>query len=80
VSAGVDLDEIVDEEHLHDAEEIDGGVGVLGEEDGHEGDVPGVLGVGLLAAAADGVVLATDFLSWSISRRKRSCGAMRDLR
>ena len=35
---------------------------MFGEEHGHDGHVPGVLGIGLLAAAADGVVLAADFL------------------
>ena len=61
--AGVDLHEVVDEEHLHHAQQIEGGdVGVLGEEYGHNGDVPGVLGVGFLPAADESVVLPANLL------------------
>lgn len=49
--AGIDLDEIVDQEHPDDAADIDGPVGVLGQGGGHDGDVPGVLGVFLAGEA-----------------------------
>ena len=39
----------MDEEHPDDATDVDGAVGVLGQGGGHEGDVPGVLGIVLAA-------------------------------
>ena len=52
--AGVDLDQIVNEEHLNDPVDIDFAVGVFGEGGRHQGNVLGVLGIVLAAGAAFG--------------------------
>lgn len=51
--AGIDLDDVVDEDHLDGVEEIDGYDGILGHEGGHDGEMPGVLG-GVLATGLVG--------------------------
>jgi hypothetical protein len=51
--AGVDFDDVVDEEHAGDAVGVDAGGGVFGEERGHDRDVPGVFG-GVFAAGVVG--------------------------
>ena len=63
--AGVDFDEVVDEEHFENAQDVEGeGVGVFGEHDDHEAEVPGVLGVAFGAAAVEQVGLAEDFFEF----------------
>ena len=63
--AGVDFDEVVDEEHFENAQDVEReGVGVFGEHDDHEAEVPGVLGVVFGAAAVEQVGLAEDFFEF----------------
>ena len=61
--AGVDFDEIVDDEHFQDVEDVEARpVGVLGEHDDAEAEMPRMLGVVLGAAALGVERLAEDFL------------------
>ena len=61
--AGVDLHEVVDDEHLQHAQDVDPGVvRVLGQDDGRETQVPGVLGVVLGPAALRAGRLPEDLL------------------
>ena len=61
--AGVDLHEVVDEEHLQDAQHVEGRrVRVLGQDDDGEAEVPRVLGVVLRPAALRAERLAEDLL------------------
>jgi len=52
--SGIYLDQVVNEKHSRDAKDIDRGRRVLGEKRGHERNVPGVLGIVLLAAVRAG--------------------------
>ena len=61
--AGVDLHEVVDEEHLQDAQHVEvRRVRVLGQDDDGEAEVPRVLGVVLRPAALRAERLAEDLL------------------
>jgi hypothetical protein len=61
--AGVDFHEVVDEHHLEDAQHVERlVVGMLGEHDDHEREMPGVLGAVLGAAALGDDGLAEDLL------------------
>ena len=51
--AGVDLDEVVEQQHREDAGEVDRLVGVLGQDEGEQRQVPGVLGGVLPPLTAD---------------------------
>ena len=61
--AGVDLDEVVHDEHLQHAQHIEGRmIGVLGEDDDTQAEMPGVLGVVFRPPAPGGDCLAEDVL------------------
>ncbi len=47
--AALDFDQVVDQQHLDHAADLDGACGIFGQDDAEQGQVPGVLG-GVFAA------------------------------
>lgn len=61
--AGVDFDEVVDDDHLQDAKDVEGrDVGVFGQDDHTKAEMPGVFGVVFVATAASVERLPEDLL------------------
>lgn len=62
--AGVDFDEVVDEQQLDRVGPVDRAVGVFGEEQGHHGELPGMFCAVFAAVAADGGCAAEDLFQF----------------
>jgi len=58
----VDLDQVVDEEHFDDVKDIHGGGGVLRQDDSHQCQLPGVLGIILASLTMEDTVASKNRL------------------
>jgi len=62
---GIDFHQVVDEDHFHHPEKIQSLFpGILGEQQGHQGQVPGMLGTVFVPGSADDYILPQNILQF----------------